>query len=154
MRNPFDWDYLTAPLWATPTWGPFSIAFLVVFGLGLIVSLVIYYDIGGRLRQDRLLYPVLQRATAISSTIFALGLFFFMFRLLRVNAFGLHMRLWSYLFTLAILAEVGYYAHYFRTVYPARRKALEAERIKQRYLEPAFAGGGARRRRAKGKRRR
>ncbi len=137
MQNPLSWSYLTAPIYKTPTWGPFSIAFVVLFGVGLILSLVLYNDLFRQLRKNRLLYDVVQKATGILMPIFAIGLFFFMFRFMRVSAFYLSLRLWLYLSFAAFVACMTYFAYYMRTVYPLHVKAEEAKRLKQRYLAPS-----------------
>lgn len=155
MTNPFNWGYLTTPTYLTPTWGPLSIAFVSIFGLGLVLSIVAYNDIGGRLRRNGLLYPTIQRATAISGVIFGLGLFFFLFRLLRVDAVTLNLRVWLYLAAFAALVEAGYYGYWTLAVYPKLRKSAAAEELKRRYLVPAVAGGSSnRRRRSRGKKKR
>ncbi|MDI3340407.1 MAG: hypothetical protein QJR03_07725 [Sphaerobacter sp.] len=146
MRNPLSWDYLNAPLYDTPVWGPFSIAFVALCSVGFVASLLAYYDAGRWLsRRYPIAYRTIQRATGISSVLFGLGLFFFTFRFLHVSAWGLYKRFWLYLVLLALLAEAGYYLWWARTVYPAKVRAHAAEQLKRRYLEPALAGGPRRR---------
>lgn len=148
MRNPLSWDYLNAPLWDTPVWGPFSITFVALCGIGFVASLLVYYDVI-RLSQR---YPIaraeIQRGAAIAAVLFGLGLFFFTFRFLHVSAFGFYKRFWLYLVLLALLAEAAYYIWWARTVYPAKVRAAAAEELKRRYLEPVSSGRrrGARRR--------
>lgn len=155
MQNPFSWDYLNAPLWRMSTWGPLSIAFALVCGIGFIVSLLIYYDVGGISRRapNRIVAAALQRATAISSILFGLGLFFFSFRALHVSAFGLYKRYWLYLVLIGLLVEGGYYLWWARSVYPVKLRELEAQKLRQRYLAPAVTGGSSGRRRRKRKKR-
>jgi hypothetical protein len=151
MQNPFDWDYLTAPINKTPAWGVLSVIYLVIFGLGFIASILAYNDVGGRLRRNRLLYSTLRQASGVAMVIFGIGLAFFAFRMMRVSAWNLHMRIWLYLTFLAFLALVGYYAYYFRAIYPLKRRALEAQRQKRKYLAPAASSpvrGAAARRQA------
>ncbi len=137
MQNPFSWSYLTAPISNTPTWGPFSITFVALFGVGLILSLILYNDLFRQLRKNKLLYDAVRKGSGILIPIFAIGLFFFMFRFMRVSAFYLSLRLWLYLSFLAFVACMTYFVYYMRTIYPVHVKAEEAKRLKQRYLTPS-----------------
>lgn len=137
MQNPVSWTYLTAPIYSTPTWGPFSIAYVAIFGAGLIISLVLYNDLFRLLRRNRLLYDAVRRGTGILIPIFALGLFFFVFRILRVSVFYLSLRLWLYLTFLAFIACIAYFSFYMRSVYPRHVQALAAERLKRQYMTPS-----------------
>ncbi|MBX6341171.1 MAG: hypothetical protein IRY97_01835 [Thermomicrobiaceae bacterium] len=141
MQNPLSWHYLTAPYWETPVWGPLSIAYLVVFVLGFIVSLGLYYDVLKLSRKNPPLHQAVRRAAPPALTIFAVGLIFFTFRALHVSAWGLHMRIWLYLTALALAIYAAYWIRYARTVYPAQVKAYQARLLKERYLRPAVAGG-------------
>lgn len=154
MQNPLSWSYLTAPIAETPAWGPFSIMFLVIFVTGFVVALGLYYDVGKRFRENRLLYDAIQRGASIAMIVFGIGLFFFVFRALQVSAFGLHMRIWLYLTFLAAVGIGGYFWYYLKNLYPEKVRAIEAARIKRRYLAPAVAGGsGNGRRRTRKKKR-
>ncbi len=137
MQNPFSWGYLTAPLNHTPTWGPFSIAFVSIFGVGLFLSLVSYNDLFRQFRKRRLLYNIVRGGSSILMLIFTIGLIFFLFRYLRVSAFYLSLRLWMYLCFLAFVAYGTYFVYQIVAVYPAQVKAAEAQRLKQRYLAPS-----------------
>jgi protein-S-isoprenylcysteine O-methyltransferase Ste14 len=154
MQNPFSWSYLTAPVEQTPVWGPFSIIFLVIFVTGFVVALGLNYDVGKRFRENRLLYELVQRGASIAMIVFGIGLFFFMFRALHLSAFGLHMRIWLYLTFLIAVGIGAYFYYYVKNIYPEKVRAIEAARIKRRYLVPAGAGGsGNSRRRTKKKQR-
>ena len=122
MRNPLDWSYLTAPITKTPTWGPFSIAFVALFGAGLLATIVLYNDLFRQLRKNRLLYDAIRRFSAILMPIFAFGLIFFAFRALRVSAFYLYMRLWLYLAFAAAAAVSAYFIYYMTSEYPVRSR--------------------------------
>jgi hypothetical protein len=156
VRNPFSWDYLTAPVWETPVWGPFSIAFLAVFGVGFITAMFFYYDSQKRLGQNPILLRVVQRGTIIAMSVFGVGLFFFLMRFLQVSAIGLHMRLWLYLCALAAIIMLASFWYYVRRVYPARIAEYEVAQRKREYLSrpargSAAAGGRRRRSRRKGR---
>ena len=153
MTNPFSWDYLTAPIEETAVWGPFSIAFALIFATGLIVAIFLNYDSNSRLKNRPLLHQTVQRATWIGIAVFGIGLFFFMFRVLQISAFGLHMRIWVYLSALAAAIMLVYFWYYARNVYPRKVAAEEAEARKQAYINrPAHRGSGNRKQRRKKKR--
>lgn len=154
MRNPFSWDYLTAPANEMEVWGPFSIAYALIFLTGLFVAVFLNYDSNYRLKDRRLLYRTVQRATWIAIPIFGGGLLFFLFRILEVSAFGLHMRIWLYIFALAALIMAIYFWYYLRNVYPRLAAAEEAEARKRAYIERPSRGRGQGGRRRKGKKRR
>lgn len=154
MQNPFSWSYLTAPVAQTPAWGPFSIAFLVLFVTGAVVAIGLYYDVGKRFRKNRLLFNAIQRGASIAMIVFGIGLFFFVFRVLHVGALGLHMRIWLYLTFLAAVGMGGYFWYYLKTIYPEKARAVEKARIKRSYLIPAVAGGSGKGRRQTKKKKR
>jgi hypothetical protein len=136
MQNPLDWGYLTAPLFKTPTWGPFSIAFVAIFGGGLLGTIILYNGWIKPIRRNSLLDVIVRRYSAILMPIFAIGLFFFAFRLLRVSAFNLYMRAWIYACFVAAVAVIAYFV---ATEYPRRVAARKAHMTKQRYLAPSPA---------------
>jgi hypothetical protein len=141
MRNPFDWDYLTAPLWQMPTWGPLSIMYVVVCSLGFLTCLWIYNDPRRLIRErDPLLADFLQRIAGWGLIVFGVGLFFFLFRLGRISAFDLYKRIWLYLSALLVLVWTAYAAHLLIRVYPplARQRAEELRR-KQYAMTPKRA---------------
>ena len=159
MTNPFNWDYLTAPVEETAVWGPFSVAFVLFFAVGLFTALFFSYDAPQRLENRRLLLRTIQRGTWIAIPVFTLGLFFFLMRFLQVSALGLHMRIWLYLFALIAIIMLGYFWYYIRRVYPRLAAAEEAELRNQEYIRRPAHGGGSRssgggRRRRTGKKKR
>jgi uncharacterized membrane protein YgcG len=143
VSNPFSWDYLTAPVSETAIWGPFSIAYLLVFGTGLFLAIFFANDAPKRLKNQHLLLKTIQRATLIAIPVFSLGLLFFLFRILQISAWGLGMRIWLYIMALIAGVMVLYFWYYIRTVYPRLAAADEAEKQKQAYIRrPAHGGGG------------
>ena len=156
MTNPFSWEYLTTPVPETAVWGPFSIAYLLVFATGLFIAIFFSYDAPKRLERQQLLLRTIQRGTWIAIPVFSLGLIFFLFRFLQISAWGLGMRVWLYVCALAAIIMIAYFWYYIRTVYPRLAAAEEAEKQKQEYIRrPAHGGGGGggRSRRKKGKKR-
>lgn len=148
MQNPFSWSYLDASMAFTPIWGPLSIAFVSICGVGLVASILVYYNIFGLARRNRLLTKTIEHGTEISTVLFGLGLFFFLFRLTHVALLTFEKRFWLYLVTLGLLIEIAYFVYFAAFVYPARKRAYAADQLKRRYLRPAAAGnsGGSRRR--------
>ena len=143
------WHYLTAPNWETPTWGPFSIAFLAVFGIGLVASIVLYNDLGRLLRKhtDKLVASMVRRFAGFGIAVFAIGLFFFAMRYLSISAFTLGMRFWLYVSSLLLLALGAYVLYYLLRVYPGQVKARDAELLKRKYLAPTPSATSADRKR-------
>jgi hypothetical protein len=159
VSNPFSWDYLTAPVNETAVWGPFSIAYLLIFATGLFIAIFFSYDAPKRLEDRHLLLRTIQRGTWIAIPIFSLGLLFFLFRYLQISAWGLHMRLWLYIWALAALIMIAYFWYYIRTVYPRLAAAEDAVARRESYIKrPAHGGGtgggGRSRKRKAGKKKR
>lgn len=145
MQNPFSWSYLTAPTYKTPVWGPLSIAFLVVSGILLVGSIYFYYDPFGFSKKTKPLRHVVEMVSSTVGILAVCGLFFFLLRALQVNVFSLEKRIWIYLVALGYIIAAGYLTYFLWVAYPPKRQAIEAYRLKQRYIAPAIAGGsGAR----------
>ncbi len=152
MTNPFSWEYLTTPVSETAIWGPFSIAFVLVFGTGLFLALFFSYDAPKRLEDRRLLLRTIQRGTMIAIPVFGLGLLFFIFRLMQISALGLGMRIWLYIFAFIAGGMIIYFWYYIRKIYPRLAAAEEAEARKQAYIQrPAHGGSGRGATRQKGR---
>jgi hypothetical protein len=143
VSNPFSWDYLTTPVGETAIWGPFSIAFVLVFGTGLFLALFFANDAPKRLKQQHLLLRTIQRGTLIAIPVFSIGLLFFLFRILQISAWGLGMRIWLYIMAFIAGVMILYFWYYIRTVYPKMAAAEEAEKQKEAYIRrPAHGGRG------------
>jgi hypothetical protein len=149
VTNPFSWDYLTTPVAETAVWGPFSIAYLLIFATGLFMAIFFSYDAPKRLKGRPLLLRTIERGTWIAIPIFSLGLLFFVFRILQISALGLGMRIWLYIWALAAIVMVAYFWYYIRTVYPKLAAAEEAEERKKSYIQRPAHGGGNRPKRRK-----
>lgn len=144
MNNPFSWDYLTTPVSETAIWGPFSVAYLLVFATGLFLAVFFSQDAPKRLEGRKLLLRTIQRGTMIAIPVFSLGLLFFAFRVLQISAWGLGMRIWLYIWALVAVAMVAYFWYYIRTVYPRLAAAEEAEARKNAYIKRPAHGGSNR----------
>ena len=136
MDNPFSWDYLSTKPTSNEVFGVFAISFLVIFGVGFLVSLVIYSGGGRRLLRDAVLRKMAVRWSAWVMTICGLGLFFFLIRALQINPFYFGMRIWLWLCLLALVAFAAYMLYDYRSHYPEAKKAYEARKVKNQYLRP------------------
>ncbi len=141
VRNPLSWDYLTEVPFRDEIWGPLAIAFLAVFALGLLVTVVA----NNRARQifpnHRLHRETLHKITYRAMWGWVTGLAFFGFRLMGLNFLG--WRLWEYVSALAALGCIAYTAWWLRAKYPARVAAFEKERRRRAYLRPGSAAAVA-----------
>lgn len=133
MKNPFSWDYLTAPIREVPTLGPFSTAFVALFVLSFLLAAVLYMTAERRFGENPILRRGVHIATQIIMWITGVGLFFFAFRAMRVEFLTLYMRIWSYLFLLIYLAAVGYFVYWLRVVYPSRQDEIQRREMRRRY---------------------
>ena len=145
MDNPFSWDYLTTVPRTNEVFGPFAVAYLVLFGLGFLTSVFLYNDGARRYTKNQVKRRVIKRGSVIAMTVFGVGLFFFAIRVLQINPFTFGMRLWLWLSFLAVLVMVGYFAYYLRTEYPVQLREYQGRKVKAQYLRPTAAvpSGGA-----------
>lgn len=133
MQNPFSWDYLTAPLFETPTFGVLSITFLVIFGGVFIGSAVAWYMVGRKKDVNPILRTAIHNGSQIMLWLTGTGLLFFSFRLMRVTFLNLYMRLWTYLFFLLFIAVVVWFVYYMKTTYPVKLAEYQKRRERRRY---------------------
>lgn len=150
------WHYLTAPTFETPAWGPLSIAFVVLFSLGLIGSVVLYNDVGrvARRRTNRVAAAMIQRLAGFAIPIFLVGLFFFSLRWMGIGALHLADRIWLYLSSLLLAAWGAYAVYSWRAVYPGQLREFQRLQIKKRYLAPSGSAGSTDRKRRQRSRKR
>jgi amino acid permease len=134
VTNPFDWDYLTAPVSQTDTFGPFSIIYLVLFTFVFIASAFMYVDSRKRFAGHKVKRDVLNVGTQIMMWISAIGLIFFGIRAMGFPFLSFERRIWMYLTFLVFLGTIGYFIYYMQTVYPAKIAAFERERERRRYI--------------------
>ncbi|MEZ4523906.1 MAG: hypothetical protein R3A46_20070 [Thermomicrobiales bacterium] len=133
MNNPLSWDYMTAPLREMPTFGPFSLAFFVLFVMTFLFSAFLYLTSGSRFATNHVLKGAIRTGTQIMMWLTAIGLFFFSWRLMRIDFGTLYMRFWSYLFLLLYVGVVGYFIYWMRTTYRERIATIERNRVGREY---------------------
>ena len=123
MDNPFSWDYLTTIPGPNEVFGPFAVAFLIIFGAGFLVSLIIYNDWAKRWFSNPVLHRMAKRWAGIALILFTLGLFFFLIRWLQINPFDLGMRIWMWLSLLGLVVMAVYMLYDYWAHYNAARAA-------------------------------
>lgn len=143
MDNPLSWQYLTTVPGPNEVFGPFALGYVVLFGIGFVVSVFLYNDVVRRYANHSVKRRTIRRGAGIAMTVFGVGLFFFGIRVLQINPFGFGMRLWLWLTFLAAVAMFLYFAYYLRTAYRAALRAYEERRIKRQALQPVVAAAGA-----------
>ncbi len=140
MRNPLSWDYLTEVPLRDQIWGPLAVAYLVFFGLGLIVTVVINNRSREIFSDHRLHRETLHKITYRAMWGWITGLVFFLFRLMGLNFLG--WRLWEYVCVLGALIGIGYTFWWLRARYPARVERFSREQRRRAYLRPGSAAAG------------
>jgi hypothetical protein len=110
MDNPFSWDYLTTVPGQDEVFGPFSVLFAIVFGLGFLAAS--FYatrpwapPLGGRFKKR-----FVARSATIVAWITGIGLFFFLIRILQINPLSFGMRIWLWLSLVALALAFGWFA--------------------------------------------
>jgi hypothetical protein len=110
MDNPISWDYLTTVPGQDEVFGPFSVVFAIVFGLGFLAAS--FYatrpwapPLGGRFKKR-----FVARSATIIAWITGIGLFFFLIRILQINPLNFGMRIWLWLSLLALVIAIGWFA--------------------------------------------
>jgi hypothetical protein len=141
MDNPFSWDYLTTTPGTSEVFGAFAIGFLILFGGGFLVSLLVYSGATGSLLKNPVLRRMAHRWSVWGIIVFGIGLFFFLIRVLQINPFNFQMRIWLYLSLLAFVLLAIYCVLDFLLNYSEGMRTLEERRRKQQYLRPSSAGG-------------
>jgi hypothetical protein len=147
MNNPFNWEYLTRVPKAEEAYGPFAIAFVIVFVVGLATTLVAGRILSRSFKDHALNRRLAARGSQIMAWVFGVGLLFFALRALEIPLLG--MRLWLYLSALAVLVAIALGIWYMQARYPAALRAHEEQEQRQQYLRT-----GTRRRATAGRRRR
>ena len=137
VDNPFSWDYLTAPIGQTPTFGPLSIVYLVLFSFVFLVSAFLHWDAGRRFAHHKLNRDTIQRFASWLMWISAIALIFFGIRATRTPFISFEKRIWMYLSFLAFLILVAYIIRYMRVVYPGQLAAFDRSRDRRAWQHAA-----------------
>jgi hypothetical protein len=132
VTNPFDWSYLTRVPKGLEAYGPFAIAFVAVFAIGLIASLVVGRWLTRHYRDHALHRRLTRVASQVAAWIFGIGLTFFALRALEVPLLGMRLWLWLCVVALAIALVLAVVYRLWR--YPAALAAYEHEQTRAQYL--------------------
>ncbi len=143
MDNPFDWDYLRTVPGTNEVFGPFSIAYLVLFLIGLALSIVVYNGWAKKRFTDPVTHRMARKWAGIAIVIFGLGLFFFLIRWLQINPFGFGRRYWLWLTLVALLGLAIYAVWDFRTHYTALRAQYDEKQLRRSYARGTHTGSTA-----------
>ena len=150
MDNPFSWDYMTAPLREVPTFGPFSLAFFILFVSTFVVSAALYATGGWRFATNQIMRDGISKASQIMMWLTGVGLFFFSWRLMRIDFGTLYMRFWSYLFMVLYVAAIGYFIYWYRTTYQSHMAEIDSEKMRREYNPHGQTGRRTRRKARRG----
>jgi hypothetical protein len=140
VENPFSWDYLTAPLSETPTFGPFSIFYLVLMGAIFIVSVFVVRDAPKRFADHKLKRDTLMKGATILMWESGISLVVFIPRAMRFEFLTLERRIWLYLCFAVVVGTIGYFAYYLKVKYPPMLAEFERRRERRKYVAPAQSG--------------
>jgi phosphoglycerol transferase MdoB-like AlkP superfamily enzyme len=144
MDNPFSWDYMKTVPGPNEVFGPFSIAYLIMFVAGFVLSIVVYNGWAKKWFTDPVLHRMARKWSGIAIVIFGLGLFFFLIRWLQINPFGMARRYWLWLSLLALMVLIGYAIWDYKTHYQALRAQYEEQQRRRqtsRSMAHAASGG-------------
>jgi hypothetical protein len=144
VENPFSWDYLTAPIRETPTFGPLSITYVTLFTLTFLACAYVYLDAKHRFADHKLRRDMLRRGANILMWISGVGLFFFAVRYMRFELLTFERRIWMYMTFLVYTTTVAYFIYYVKTIYPPKLAAFERQRAKRRYIVPSATKAASR----------
>jgi hypothetical protein len=143
MDNPFDWDYLKTVPGPNEVFGPLSIAYLVLFIVGLIVSIVVYNGWAKKRFPDPVFHRLARKWAGIAIVIFGLGLFFFLMRWLQINPFGFARRYWLWLTLLSLVVLVGYAIWDYKTHYPALTAQYDEQQRRKSFSRASGQSGAS-----------
>jgi hypothetical protein len=142
VDNPFSWDYLTAPITETPIWGPFSVAYVVLFGAVFLICAFLFIDAGRRFKNHKLNRDTVRKFATWLMWVSVFALFFFGIRALQTPIMSLEKRIWMYLTFLVFIGVVAWIARYMRVTYPAQLAAFDRSRERRAWQHAARRPGG------------
>jgi hypothetical protein len=143
MDNPFSWEYLTTRPGENEVFGPFAVLYLIVFGLGFLVTVIIYNGGARRAFPNPVLHQMARRWSGIAVALFGLGLFFFGVRALQITLLTFEMRIWMWLSILSVLLFACYVAYDYGRHYAPAMKEFEERKVKQQYMRTSSGGAVA-----------
>jgi ABC-type transport system involved in multi-copper enzyme maturation permease subunit len=108
MDNPFSGNYLRTVPGPGEVFGPFAIAFVVVFAIGFLASVALYNGLGRGVFPNSVMFRMARKWGGWGVVVFGLGLFFFAIRALQINPFGFGRRAWLWICILIALAWIGW----------------------------------------------
>lgn len=132
-QNPFDFGYI----FSTPDdiWGPYSTIFFIVFTLGTIISNFVFFYFKYRLKDNLLVYTLVNRASRNASIAFSLGFFFFLSRIAKLQPFNARLFLDLSLLLLVYFVIRGII--YMIRTFPKAKAEWQAQQARQvRKSEP------------------
>jgi hypothetical protein len=141
---------MTAPLREIPTFGPFSLAFFVLFCLTFLFAAFLYSSSGSRFAKNQILRDAIRTGAQIMMWLTGIGLCFFAWRLMRIDFGTLYMRIWSYIFLVLYVGTIGYFVFWFRTTYRARMSSIQRDQVRREYNPAAATRRRARRKARRG----
>ena len=144
MDNPFSWDYLSTVPGQNEVWGPFAILYIAIYGIGFVVSVVLYNGGGRSLFPNHVMYRMLKRWSSWALLVFGAGLFFFVVRALQINPFTFAMRFWMWVTVLGLVALAALVALDFQRRYVSALAALRERQKREEYLKPLSSVAGRR----------
>ena len=125
MDNPFSWDYLNTVPGENEVFGAFAIGFLILFGIGFIVSFVTYAGWADGLLKNGVIRYLSRKYAGWALSLFAVGLFFFLIRILQINPFTFGRRIWLYLCLLALVGFAALLVYEYVRNAPIIKKQIE-----------------------------
>ncbi len=137
MRNPLNWGYLTEVPISDEIFGPFSIAFLVIFTVGLVLTALAPRWAERQFPNHRLHRDTVTKISSRAMWGWITGLLFFVCRFFGLNLLG--WRLWLYVSLFAAIGCIAYAYWWLRTKYPPRVAAYRKEQRRRAYLRPGSA---------------
>ncbi len=144
MDNPISWDYLSTVPGPNEVFGPLAILYLIVFGAGFILSLIIYNNQGRGLFPNPVMFRIVRRWASWALVVFGAGIFFFLIRAIQINPFTFAMRFWMWATVLALLVLVGLVVVDFSRRYKGQLAEFEARKQREEYLRPLSSVAGRR----------
>jgi hypothetical protein len=131
MDNPFSRHYLGTVPGSGEVFGPFAIAFAVVFAIGFLACVIVYNGWGRSLFPNGVIFRMARKWGGWGVCVFGLGLFFFAIRALQINPFGFGKRAWLWISILLALAWIGWIVYDIVRNYQTQL-SLHQEHVKKR----------------------